>query len=764
MTPHLFHKYILGLADPKADIQYEIEQPLYLPTLKPSPEVSDVLCSSPCEFISIPTTVSIPSTLKEQLFAHLHCYDISKFQKIYGEYIGAICKYFSVIITYSKGSIHKIINEQIALLKIPNKGMDIGAKFCMVQYLRDQKIDYRYILFLHSKSKSKIRKKYFKPFMDIFEKEASAQEFIENIDDYDGYFPDIQWEIQGDRLKMVTGNPQFANSNLPERNLHYRNNLLDYLGCENQTNRFIEGNIYLLSKKIVERVFGDKKLYNILNRPTDFDYNWVCKRYRLSGSLNMVYNEFGTKRLLPRDKHSRDGYTEHVFERVILNCIDSDRTKIIKPPKICIIYVYYEKDNEQKNQTNLSFFIKYGLDKSRWRDMDITTLFIINGHQCEVLIPKHEDIYILKQDDCSDLAAYYNGIKYFEDKYKKSIYDFFTHVYLINVSSFGPVYEDGRDRHWLDLMNRDKKYNTVHNIDTNKDSDNMRALNRYANKNFGKFNKRFLESKLGYSDSIVNISNYMKYFNGKHTKYLIYAHYDKDNIIKNYVIESLVFFAKLGYNILFYTTSANINNYDKGSLPFKVNYYPNDKLKSGGMDWYMWYEGCRKLKQQNKYYEWIMLLNDSMIVGINGIDNMEESINTMENRGIDLWGHWDSNEVSYHIMSSLYEFKYKILEYFIKFTYTNLPRCKTKQDVILNCEIAWTRYIRSLGFKTSTVIPVKTLVCPYLYPSPTHRPININSWISNKVAFGIKWKYALPYLRSCNLSAELKQRLKYIIY
>ena len=70
-------------------------------------------------------------------------------------------------------------------------------------------------------------------------------------------------------------------------------------------------------------------------------------------------------------------------------------------------------------EKNLSFFIKYGLDKSRWRDMDITTLFVINGRQCEVLISESNDIIVIKEDNCSDCEGWYNGIKYFENKYDK---------------------------------------------------------------------------------------------------------------------------------------------------------------------------------------------------------------------------------------------------------------------------------------------------------------------------------------------------------
>ena len=178
--------------------------------------------------------------------------------------------------------------------------MDVGAKFCMVQYLKDQEIEYSHILFLHSKSNPETRRKYFAPLISIFEEEETAQDFIENINDYDGYFPDIQWEIKGDRLIMISGNLQFANSNLPERNMLYRKELLGYLGCENKTNLFVEGNVYLLSKKIVERLFGDKKLYNILNRPDDFDYNWVCKRYELSDRKkgNLKFKDFNKAYIL----------------------------------------------------------------------------------------------------------------------------------------------------------------------------------------------------------------------------------------------------------------------------------------------------------------------------------------------------------------------------------------------------------------------------------------------------------------------------------
>ena len=42
--------------------------------------------------------------------------------------------------------------------------------------------------------------------------------------------------------------------------------------------------------------------------------------------------------------------------------------KPLSQSKILIVYVYYERKNQQKNQTNLAFFLKYGLDKSKWEN------------------------------------------------------------------------------------------------------------------------------------------------------------------------------------------------------------------------------------------------------------------------------------------------------------------------------------------------------------------------------------------------------------
>ena len=123
--PYLFHKYILNINSINTPIYYEV--------------IQKYKC-------------------KKQI-AHLHCYDMNLFNNIYKEYYNNINEYYSVIITYHKGPVLFIKNATI--LQIPNVGMDIGAKLCMLQYLIDHKIPYDNILFLHSKSDNNLRYKYF---------------------------------------------------------------------------------------------------------------------------------------------------------------------------------------------------------------------------------------------------------------------------------------------------------------------------------------------------------------------------------------------------------------------------------------------------------------------------------------------------------------------------------------------------------------------------------------------------------------------------
>ena len=147
-----------------------------------------------------------------------------------------------------------------------------------------------------------------------------------------------------DKINWISNNRDFnnyENKNFPERNNLYRNEFLRYCKATNNTNQFIEGNCYILSKKVVDKLYTNPLFYNILNTDSSFDYNWVINAYDIKGNIYKVYKQFTDKNLLPRNQTSFDGYFEHVFERVVLNFCDN--YKILKVSFHYLLIFYLRK-------------------------------------------------------------------------------------------------------------------------------------------------------------------------------------------------------------------------------------------------------------------------------------------------------------------------------------------------------------------------------------------------------------------------------------
>jgi hypothetical protein len=552
-------------------------------------------------------------------------------------------------------------------------------------------------------------------------------------------------------------------------------------------------------------------------------------------------------------------------------------------------------------------------------------LFVINGHQCEVLIPNKPNIHVLKEDNCSDLEGYLNGIKFFENKYSKPIWEIFDYLCIINASSFGPIFEENIDDHWIiPFYDRMVKYNSVicspcmtflpnsnpggpgpkvipifslirctqHiiqlltqqqisctdrlSIDNYYKQLMIYQFNTHMNTVFGKkydkqdacltgeyglsriliqngyklcsllydfdchdeqfwninqnlapdrynsFNGKnvplstifikhlwrydtyyvslpllynecidFMYSKLNMKPILqihdnemikynydllkTNENNKENYYNiygkveedlifckSQNNDCVIYAHYDADNIIKDYVFQTINALLYVGYDIIFFTSSEKINNIDPNILPFAINYIKNE---GPGTDWQIWSIACKQLVQQNRKYDNILLLNDSIILPVNGIDNLKNTIKNMRETS-DFWGHWESNEIEWHIIGAPIEFKYKMIHDIINFFDTYLNDNYSNQSYytycINNLEIKLASYLVNKGYKYNTVIKLNilnnNLVCPVF------NPLNINKWINNPETFALKWKYSISYLHPNLVSPYLNYLFKYMYY
>ena len=110
-------------------------------------------------------------------------------------------------------------------------------------------------------------------------------------------------------------------------------------------------------------------------------------------------------------------------------------------PKTAIIYVFYNRPGEQRNESNLAFFIRQTvlLDKTN------IYLFIINGGTCEVIFPQQSNLFVIKNKNCLDIESYGIGINYLRQKLGQNL-NGIERIVTMNCGITGPFYHD---KHWL---------------------------------------------------------------------------------------------------------------------------------------------------------------------------------------------------------------------------------------------------------------------------------------------------------------------------
>lgn len=285
--PNLFHKHLLGLSESK--IHYEIMK---------------------------------YSKNRKKYIAHLHCFNIDNFESVYGSYINIIKKYFYIIITFSYGSSKDINSKDISILKIKNKGMDIGGKVACLHFLKVNKIKYDIIFFIHSKTNLSKRNQYFSPFL---KNEATLSNIITSLKNninLGAVFPNC--------IHSITKSPK-EYKNIQSNNQVYLNELFQILEIKKKNPIIFEGNVFMMKKEVLEPlIYNLELIYSLLNDEFSFDFNWF-KIYNSLGrkvTLKEAYNFFisgnskkrvGNNIPLMLQTHSSslpDGMIEHSIERI----------------------------------------------------------------------------------------------------------------------------------------------------------------------------------------------------------------------------------------------------------------------------------------------------------------------------------------------------------------------------------------------------------------------------------------------------------------
>jgi hypothetical protein len=311
--PFLFHKFILGLSKPDNEIKYNII-----------------------------SNISTDYVKEHQMVAHLHCYNIDKFEHFYAKYMNVIQLHCSLsIVTFSIGNELNIPKyDNMVVLHVPNIGMDIGAKYACIDFMKKKGVDYNHILFLHSKQDDLMRKAYWEPLLlnmahivRIMKTDTKIGIFVPPLI-FMGDYANIIYKDHFIDPKNVTCRWNFGNS-------LYMNDWDRYYQYQEKNCLFPEGNCFVSNKAVAEMLYGDTMMYNLLNAPTSFDAVWVKAYYGgrmlkdVGQNIREIYRFFRSS----HSSHSRtrvygnniawgaghkghaDNMIEHSYERMVFKAV-----------------------------------------------------------------------------------------------------------------------------------------------------------------------------------------------------------------------------------------------------------------------------------------------------------------------------------------------------------------------------------------------------------------------------------------------------------
>ena len=198
------------------------------------------------------------------------------------------------------------------------------------------------------------------------------------------------------------------------------------------------------------------------------------------------------------------------------------------------------------------------------------------------------------------------------------------------------------------------------------------------------------------------------YFYNTPTRYAIFAGYNANQTIPNYVITYLKGLNDVTDGIV-YIADSTIKDGELKRLK-DINILYTQHTRHEEYDWGSYKRGYNWLKQ-NGYLEKadeIIFANDSCYAPISSFKPMFKEMSKRDN--LDFWGDLQNTQFNTHIQSYFFVVRNKLInsKSFSKFlnTVKHHPR---SADYITNYEIKFTPLFESLGYKWDTFMPYKQL-------------------------------------------------------
>ena len=247
-----------------------------------------------------------------------------------------------------------------------------------------------------------------------------------------------------------------------------------------------------------------------------------------------------------------------------------------------------------------------------------------------------------------------------------------------------------------------------------------------------------------------NRINYKKDFVDRATdKLCIFAHYDANDSIDDYVVVYLERLYLLGFKIVFVSTAVKLPDEEISKISNIV--FRVIRRKNIGYDFGSWKTGLDSIDDLGQY-EKIVFCNDSVY---GPLCDLKPIFETMDRRSLDMWSITDSYEHRYHLQSYFIVCNARLIksEVFLKFWsgfkyYSN----ELKKCIIKEYEIGMSSAVSRSGYKIGAYIGYFDLLA-----SIAHGNIECGEYIekvmSSKVnPSQILWKEAIllansPFLK-----------------
>jgi len=165
----------------------------------------------------------------------------------------------------------------------------------------------------------------------------------------------------------------------------------------------------------------------------------------------------------------------------------------------------------------------------------------------------------------------------------------------------------------------------------------------------------------------------------------IFAHYDKDNIVDEYVFYYLKELKKVSNKIIFVTVSDINQGYINKLEQLDIEVIKRENI---GYDFYSYKTGIERLNLSD--YDELILCNDSVY---GPIVSLEKIFEKMSASLCDFWGITASRSISSHLQSYFLVFKSNILHSnnFLEF-WNNVEILENKQSIIERYEVGLSQF------------------------------------------------------------------------